>query len=551
MDGMWTGKRVALLLLPGLGLIGLASAEWLALCSKCISPTIFSKSGIGTANAVAEAKVTEEEAKAWCQNWQPGGALAACVKEQLAEHGGKAYRATADCTTGRITAVDGKTYLLAGVWPNDIGQGRTRWRDPVTGGIVGRDNASGGLGISQQWEVLCPGVVSVRTQTAARSAAPPPAPDLCGGQANCADTLSFAATITDFRTSAAGATRMLGATVRFQNKLNRPLILGFASDSGVAIDDQGNRYVVYGNNSVRGIGMIAGNSVDPKFILQPGESSDGRFEYLWRPNSGAIIGTSFELELTIREINPVAANQFRLGREHALRFRGLGNAPVSAAPAGPAPVISATPASVPAAAQPAVGAAPATAPGAPPVDACGGKPRCYHAGPFAAEVVQMTGSQVRPGAHHVMRLNVRFRNLSGQPLILGYKSQSGRMTDNHGNPYYWGRAGTVDGSASGIGTVTRAKADPSFVLNSGESRAATFQLIRYSPGRTALGTGFSYDVVIEQLEVLPGGQVRSLREYSLTFPDLAVSLPRSGAQQSESVGEAAQKLRDLFKGRKK
>jgi hypothetical protein len=57
----------------------------------------------------------------------------------------------------RKRRTDGKTYTLAGTWDNSgIGAGRTRWRDS-SGKIVGRDNASGGLGISQQWEVLCPG----------------------------------------------------------------------------------------------------------------------------------------------------------------------------------------------------------------------------------------------------------------------------------------------------------------------------------------------------------------------------------------------------------
>jgi hypothetical protein len=43
------------------------------------------------------------------------------------------------------------------MWTTDIGRGRSRWRDP-TGKVVGQDNASGGLGIAQQWEVLCPRV---------------------------------------------------------------------------------------------------------------------------------------------------------------------------------------------------------------------------------------------------------------------------------------------------------------------------------------------------------------------------------------------------------
>ena len=145
-------------------IVGLASVstvraeqEWLAVCSQCVNPTITSKSGIGTASAVAEAKITKAEVEGWCENWQPGDK--SCVEQKLAEEDlSKIYRATADCTVGRITAVDGRTYSLAGVWDNsDIGGGRTKWKDS-DGQIVGRDNASGGLGISQQWEVLCPGV---------------------------------------------------------------------------------------------------------------------------------------------------------------------------------------------------------------------------------------------------------------------------------------------------------------------------------------------------------------------------------------------------------
>lgn len=132
-----------------------AGAEWLALCSKCVSPTVFSLTGADTANAVAQARIGRAEIEAWCANWQPGDA--GCVQRGVQEHDlSRVYRASADCTAGRITAVDGNSYRLAGVWDSsDIGGGRSRWRD-AQGSIVGRDNASGGLGISQQWEVLCP-----------------------------------------------------------------------------------------------------------------------------------------------------------------------------------------------------------------------------------------------------------------------------------------------------------------------------------------------------------------------------------------------------------
>jgi len=139
--------------------------DWLALCAKCLSPTIQTRSGIGTANAVATAKVTRQGAEEWCANWAPGDR--GCVAGQLATDEAKqTYRASADCTKGKITPIDGNTYTLAGVWDrSDIGGGRTRWRD-ASGQIVGRDNASGGLGISQQWEVLCPGPLRVSASAA-------------------------------------------------------------------------------------------------------------------------------------------------------------------------------------------------------------------------------------------------------------------------------------------------------------------------------------------------------------------------------------------------
>jgi len=161
--------------------IGAAAAEHLSLGSKHWAPTIFKKSGIGSANASAEAKVIREEIEGWCANWSPGDK--GCVQRELSsEAAQKVYRASADCTRGRITAVDGKTYALAGTWDHtDIGGGRTRWRD-AAGKIVGRDNASGGLGISQQWEVLCPGPMRAAPSGAARSSAPSVAPAFAVGQ---------------------------------------------------------------------------------------------------------------------------------------------------------------------------------------------------------------------------------------------------------------------------------------------------------------------------------------------------------------------------------
>jgi hypothetical protein len=167
--GRWAVGALAALALAGVAAHA-APGEWLSLCSKCLSPSVTSKSGIGTAHAVAEARITRQDAEDWCANWSPGDK--SCVREQLAsEEVKRTYRATADCLAGRITPIDGQTYTLAGKWTSDIERGRTKWRD-AAGRIVGADNASNGLGISQQWEVLCPGPPRAMPPAGSTTAAP-------------------------------------------------------------------------------------------------------------------------------------------------------------------------------------------------------------------------------------------------------------------------------------------------------------------------------------------------------------------------------------------
>jgi hypothetical protein len=161
------------ILTSGAAIAATSSADWLSLCSKCLSPTVTSKSGIGTANAMAEGRITRTEAANWCTNWAPGQSQAACVGEQMSsEEAKRSYRATADCPAGRLVAADGKSYTLAGVWVGDIGAGRAKFRD-AGGKIVGRSNAENGLTIAQNWEVLCPG--PVRSAKPAVAVQPPAA----------------------------------------------------------------------------------------------------------------------------------------------------------------------------------------------------------------------------------------------------------------------------------------------------------------------------------------------------------------------------------------
>lgn len=177
-------RRLVLVGLLAVGLAGgtAAAQDWLALCSKCLNPSVFNKTGIGTANAVAEARITRADAEGHCANWSPGENVNECARREVAApEAQRTYRATADCIAGRITPIDGKTYRLDGVWNGDIGHGRTRWKD-ASGRVVGRDNASGGLGISQQWEVLCPKAAPASARPAASAARPTaPAAQATGG----------------------------------------------------------------------------------------------------------------------------------------------------------------------------------------------------------------------------------------------------------------------------------------------------------------------------------------------------------------------------------
>ena len=346
---------------------------------------------------------------------------------------------------------------------------------------------------------------------ATRVSTPVRTPSLCQPATACDETTSFAATITDFRTSVADRYRVITSTVRITNKLDHPLILGLVKDGAVGIDDQGNRYTVYSDRNVSGIGIIA-STADTKFTLQPGESSDARIELVLQQGSNIIYGTSWEVGLVLREIDPVGAGgQFRFGKEHSLRFPGLVNRLAGMHPA-PSPQAGVSP-NQPSNAQP----VPAQPSGP---DPCAGNPRCYNAGIYTATIAQMTSSQLGDFKDHLLRMDIRFKNISDRPIILGYKAATSSIIDNLGNYYYWGHAGSHDGSVQGIGLVESQRADPSFMLQPGETRNATFQVIRYRPGNAQLGTSFTYSVTIDQLEILPSQQIRTGREFSMNFPDL-------------------------------
>lgn len=314
-------RLLSVLAVLSLPMSGLAQehGDWISLCSKCLSPSVSSKSGIGSSNATASGKVTLMDARMWCGSWEPDNQ--ACPKEQLAGEKGQVYKISANCSTGRLTSAEGTTYSRTNDrWDaSDIGSGKPKFRGP-DGKIVGRDNASGGLDLAANWELLC------------------------------------------------------------------------------------------------------------------GKHAD------------------------------VAA-----------------------------------------------------------VDGCAGKRHCDSNRAFSAEVIGLTGS-IAGGRHHLVKMNIRFTNLTDRPLILAYVTGSSGGVDNLGNAYYWGRAGTHDISTTGIGLLEGRKADTQFELSPGESRNAMFAIIRYEAARKPLGRSFTYNATIAELRKLGGGNVESATQYSLNF----TNLPDSG-----------------------
>jgi hypothetical protein len=357
-------------------------------------------------------------------------------------------------------------------------------------------------------------------------------------QPGCTEVRTFTATVTSLRASKQGANRLVNLTVRFHNKTDKPLTLGYVSESGAILDDKGNRYDVSGANAVRGIGTVSGKDFDAKFTLEPKEASDARFELVWKNAGSTAAGTRFDLDLAVREIVPGSGDQMKLGAEHAIHYTAIDEPTITAASKGGAPAAAAATAT---AANAAVPATPAAV-----TDPCAAAKYCYNAGGFIAQVQQVTPTQYTPaGRHHSITMNIRFTNTSSAPIILGYRSSSSALVDNYGNRYFWGRSGTHDTSVQGIGYVTGRSADPQFTLNPGQSRMASFGVTRYNVN-TPIGSTFKYDLVINELEILGAQQqVRSLRDNALSFTNLVAGsvavahVPGATGVPGQIAGEAA------------
>jgi hypothetical protein len=369
-------------------------------------------------------------------------------------------------------------------------------------------------------------------------------PPICGGERLCTEVNDFAVSMVEFRASLAAPRKILTATLRFENKTNRPVILAYIPRSGIATDERGNRYSAV-DTDVRGIGLV-GRTVDAKFILQPGQRSDARLTYIWDAGR-TIYGTTFDVEITVREVVDQGNNQVTLGAEYPLRLTGLADGARAGATSAPATSISAAPAAnVPtiAAAAPAVTRAVSE-------DRCAGSRRpCFDSGAFTATVTGFVGSVVG-NRHHTIRITVDVRNNTEQPLMLAYKNATNSAVDNLGNRYTWGRPGTYDGSVQGIGIMIPGRSvDAQFRLAPGAARIATFNVIRYESGPKPAGSSWAFDTVLAELRPLPNGtQTEVVRDHSVHLTDLSAGGAVGTA--APAPGSIADKLRGILGGNQK
>ncbi len=167
--------------------------------------------------------------------------------------------------------------------------------------------------------------------SAAMQTQPAGAPQICGNQPLCYESADFAATITHFRTSVVNNYHVIDVTMRFQNKTQQQLILGYVVSSGIATDDRGNRSIVGGANGYHGIGLVASSNFDPKFVVRPSGVGDAQFELVLQ-GWPQVIGFTYALDLAIAEINSFEGNQHTLGEEYPIHFDGLKNGAGAASP---------------------------------------------------------------------------------------------------------------------------------------------------------------------------------------------------------------------------
>lgn len=160
---------------------------------------------------------------------------------------------------------------------------------------------------------------------------------------------------------------------------------------------------------------------------------------------------------------------------------------------------------------------------------------CFDAGPFQASVSQMTMTQ--EGGWHVVRMNIMFHNSTNQPLIIAYHDGSMMMIDNNGNSYI--PAGGNPGQLQGMGIDRGNQTDSQFVLAPGQTSNAMFSVARNRAQNSPVGTGYTYNLTIDELQAQNGAMAIPIRTYNLNFPSLTPGTNNNAAFASSTPNGSA------------
>jgi hypothetical protein len=152
----------------------------------------------------------------------------------------------------------------------------------------------------------------------------------CDASARCHDAGQFrvhVVSVTDSRAGGATNDHMLRIGMRITNTSPQPLVLAYTGRSSLAIDELGNRYYPgrpgTHDVSAKGIGVSAGNKVDPQFRLAPGQSRVVSFEVRRFATGRNALGTRFHHELALEELELLNGGAVRTTRQHAISIPDL------------------------------------------------------------------------------------------------------------------------------------------------------------------------------------------------------------------------------------
>jgi hypothetical protein len=172
---------------------------------------------------------------------------------------------------------------------------------------------------------------------------------------------------------------------------------------------------------------------------------------------------------------------------------------------------------------------------------------CFDSGSFLVRVMQVTDGT--EGNYNVIRLNVRFENVSSGTLVLAYRAHTSIAVDEFENSYFCCTAKAApDTSATGIGINQDKDLDSQFKLEPKHTGDVTFQVWGYR-ARSQESPYFHYDVTIDEMD--PNNPHRIQRQHAIYFEDFTATWHKSRRKAGVQLGTSATSQPQPAKGREK